>query len=71
MPDGRVSDGPVSDGPLPAGRDADREPTPPRRRRRVTTKPPEGSDPTPQQEPDRHAEGENDARMRQEKPPHY
>ncbi|MGN6326714.1 hypothetical protein [Pseudolysinimonas sp.] len=41
------------------------------RRRRVTTAPPAGSDPAPQQEPERHAEGENDARLRQDKPPHY
>ncbi len=45
---------------------------PPRkRRRRVTTQPPEGSDPTPATEPPRHARGENDDRMRGDKPPHY
>lgn len=49
------------------------EPLPPprRRHRRVSTEPPAGSDPTPVEEPDRHDEGENDARMREDKPPHY
>jgi hypothetical protein len=42
-----------------------------RRHRRVRTEPPPGSDPHPLEEPDRHAEGENDARMREDKPPHY
>jgi len=42
-----------------------------RRRRRVSTPPPPGSDPEPLEEPDRHAEGENDARLRADKPPHY
>jgi hypothetical protein len=49
------------------------EPEHPRRRRhrRVTTPPPPGSDPEPLEEPDRHAEGENDARLRDDVPPHY
>jgi hypothetical protein len=42
-----------------------------RANRRVTTAPPEGSDPTPQREPERHALTENDDRLRAEKPPHY
>lgn len=44
---------------------------PRRRRRRVTTEPPPGSDPTPVEEPDQHPEGENDTRLRDDKPPHY
>jgi hypothetical protein len=54
--------------------DDDEQPSPaaPRKRaRRVTTPPPPGTDPSPQSEPDRHAEGENDDRMRLDKPPHY
>ncbi|GAA2090474.1 hypothetical protein GCM10009840_31910 [Pseudolysinimonas kribbensis] len=54
------------------------EPDPPhsarlprRRSRRATTPPPPGSDPAPAREPERHDEGENDERMRQDKPPHY
>lgn len=43
----------------------------PRKRRRVKTEPPPGSDPAPAAEPDRHAETENDERLRAEKPPHY
>jgi hypothetical protein len=46
-------------------------PRPRRKHRRVTTPPPPGSDPTPLEEPDRHAEGENDQRLREDKPPHY
>lgn len=42
-----------------------------RRHRRATTPPPVGSDPTPIEEPDRHPEGENDARLRADVPPHY
>lgn len=42
-----------------------------RRHRRVTTDPPPGSDPAPIEEPDRHDPGENDERMRGDKPPHY
>ena len=39
--------------------------------RRVSTPPPEGTDPHPDAEPDRHGDGENDERLRGEKPPHY
>ena len=39
--------------------------------RRVTTNPPPGSDPTPAPEPPPHPKGENDERMRGDKPPHY
>jgi hypothetical protein len=42
-----------------------------RHRRRVTTSPPEGSDPTPAPEPPRHASTENDAQLRRDKPPHW
>jgi hypothetical protein len=42
-----------------------------RARRRVTTAPPAGTDPSPQAEPERHALEENDERLRAEKPPHY
>jgi hypothetical protein len=42
-----------------------------RTRRRVTTAPPPGSDPTPPREPDRHRLDENDERLTAEKPPHY
>ncbi|HWR85791.1 MAG TPA: hypothetical protein VN200_07345 [Rhodoglobus sp.] len=45
--------------------------TPRRRPRRVRTDPPPGSDPAPQSEPPRHAETENDDRLRVDKPPHY
>jgi hypothetical protein len=37
----------------------------------VTTPPPPGSDPEPVEEPEQHPEGENDARLRDDKPPHY
>jgi hypothetical protein len=37
----------------------------------VTTEPPPGSEPAPAPEPARHAGGENDDRMRTDKPPHY
>jgi hypothetical protein len=40
-------------------------------RRRVTTQPVPGSDPTPQKEPPRYTEDENDFRLRQDKPPHW
>jgi hypothetical protein len=39
--------------------------------RRVTTEPPDGSDPTPSSEPPRHRLDENDDRLNAEKPPHY
>jgi hypothetical protein len=42
-----------------------------RHRRRVTTDPPPGTDPAPAPEPPRHIRGENDERMRIDKPPHY
>lgn len=42
-----------------------------RPRRRVTTQPVPGSDPTPAPEPARHATGENDARLLGERPPHW
>ncbi|QHO69223.1 hypothetical protein BHD05_05745 [Marisediminicola antarctica] len=42
-----------------------------RRRRRVTTQAVPGSDPTPQNEPARHAENENDERLKADKPPHW
>jgi hypothetical protein len=40
-------------------------------RRRATTEPPQGSDPSPAREPERHTLTENDERLRAEKPPHY
>jgi hypothetical protein len=45
----------------------------PRRRkhRRVTTKAVPGTDQEPQKEPPRHEGGENDERLRQDKPPHW
>jgi hypothetical protein len=43
----------------------------PRVRRRVTTPPPAGTDPTPAPEAPRHPSNENDARMHADKPPHY
>jgi len=52
-----------ADPPVPASRR--------RRHRRVTTPPPPGSDPEPVEEPDQHIEGENDSRLRDDKPPHY
>jgi len=47
-----------------------------RARRRVTTTAPPGSDPAPARapltaEPERHGSGENDDRLRADKPPHY
>ena len=42
-----------------------------RKRRRIRTQPAPGSDPTPPGEPPRHAENENDARLRLDKPPHW
>ena len=44
---------------------------PARHRRRVTTEPAPGVDPTPSSEPPRHELTENDQRLRDEKPPHY
>ena len=42
-----------------------------RRRRRVTTEAVPGSDPTPQNEPARHLDNENDERLKADKPPHW
>jgi hypothetical protein len=42
-----------------------------RRNRRVTTEPVPGTDTSPQQEPPRHAENENDDRLKLDKPPHW
>ncbi|KQO63402.1 hypothetical protein ASF23_03825 [Curtobacterium sp. Leaf261] len=42
-----------------------------RRSRRVTTAPVPGSDPHPAPEPERHGDGENDARLRGDVPPHW
>lgn len=42
-----------------------------RKRRRVTTAPPEGSDPHPTGEPERHPVNENDERLKGDKPPHW
>ena len=39
--------------------------------RRVQTAAVPGSDPKPQREPLRHAENENDARLKADKPPHW
>jgi hypothetical protein len=48
------------------------EPTPRRRaHRRVKTTPVPGSDPTPQKEPPRHSENENDERLKRDTPPHW
>lgn len=42
-----------------------------RKHRRVRTEPVPGSDPNPQPEPPRHADDENDDRLRADKPPHW
>jgi len=42
-----------------------------RRRRRVTTQPVPGSDPAPSPEPARHRDGENDAQLLRDVPPHW
>jgi hypothetical protein len=42
-----------------------------KRHRRVRTDPVPGSDPEPQPEPPRHSSGENDERLRADKPPHW
>jgi len=39
--------------------------------RRVTTDPVPGTDPTPSPEPERHSSAENDARLREDVPPHW
>jgi hypothetical protein len=58
----------VATGPDVAARPPRRSP---RVRRRATTPPPDGTDPTPAPEPPRHPRNENDDRMRADKPPHY
>lgn len=59
--------------PAPPVVDAVASPLVVRRRggRRVTTDPVPGSDPSPAPEPERHAAGENDARLRADVPPHW
>ncbi|MEQ1736882.1 MAG: hypothetical protein ABL886_10840 [Rhodoglobus sp.] len=42
-----------------------------RRGRRARTQAPAGSDPNPTPEPGRHAESENDERLKRDKPPHW
>jgi len=42
-----------------------------RPRRRVVVPPPEGTEPAPEAEPERHRENDNDERLKAEKPPHY
>jgi hypothetical protein len=42
-----------------------------RKRRRVTTASPTGSDPYPTSEPERHQVNENDERLKGDKPPHW
>lgn len=53
---------PESDGPAVPER---------RRGRRVRTEPVPGSDPSPQNEPPRFAEDDNDDRLTADKPPHW
>jgi hypothetical protein len=40
-------------------------------RRRVVVPPPEGTDPSPVAEPERHDATDNDERLKADKPPHY
>jgi len=47
------------------------EPASPPPRRRAQVPAPEGTDPHPETEPERHSEGDNDERLIGEKPPHY
>lgn len=47
------------------------EGAPKRHRRRVQTEPVPGSDPNPTPEPARHADDENDERLKRDKPPHW
>ncbi len=42
-----------------------------RKRRRVSTEPPQGSDPHPTGEPERYLVDENDERLKGDKPPHW
>ncbi|PYY40642.1 hypothetical protein DEJ03_16255 [Curtobacterium sp. MCLR17_043] len=58
---------PAADG----GETADQPGGPVRRRRRVTTQPVAGYDPTPPPEPARHRDGENDDQLRRDVPPHW
>jgi hypothetical protein len=44
---------------------------PGRRRRRVVVPPPEGTDPTPEGEPEQFPGDENDERLHQDVPPHW
>ena len=56
------------------GESGDQDPavlTPRIHRRRASTQPPAGSDPTPSPEPARHATNENDEQLRRDKPPHW
>lgn len=55
----------------PADATTDRTGGAPRRSRRVTTQPVPGSDPTPAPEPARHRDGENDAQLLRDVPPHW
>lgn len=55
----------------PAGAEAERPGGPTRPRRRVTTRPVPGSDPSPAPEPARHRDGENDAQLLRDVPPHW
>lgn len=41
------------------------------RKRRVTTKSPAGSDPTPEHAPPRHRAAENDEQLKADVPPHW
>lgn len=58
---------PAADG----GETADQPGGPVRCRRRVTTQPVAGYDPTPPPEPARHRDGENDDQLRRDVPPHW
>lgn len=55
----------------PAGREAPITPRERRRGRRVRTSGVPGSDPSPQNEPPRFAETDNDDRLAADKPPHW
>jgi hypothetical protein len=66
----RASDDPIDEGAAPT-EPAASAPLGPRRRRRVTTQPPAGSDPNPISEAPRHRASENDQRLRADKPPHW
>lgn len=66
-------DGPAGEQREPVASSPEQPPARPVRRphRRVTTPPPEGSDPSPAPEPPQHPLTANDERLRAEKPPHY